>query len=75
MTVKTGEGGGEQVSATEHGADVALLDDERALLVGDAVHGLHDLLHLPDLQVLEEVILQDRLTQEVLRSEKETHGM
>ena len=55
----------------EIGPCVAFLDDDGPLLVVDTVHGLHNLIHLTQVELLQEVIVQERLLDQLLRSERE----
>jgi len=48
-------------------ADVSFLDDDAALAVVDGVHRVDDVLDLRVVEVLHEVVAQDRLGQQLLR--------
>lgn len=55
----------------DYAPDVALLDYETAGLVVFRVHAVDDLSDLGQLQVLHEVVVQDRVLDQLARSAKE----
>ena len=53
-------------------ANFAFLDDEVVGLVHCGIHAVHYLLDLPNVQVFQEVIIQDGVSDQILSSNQQT---